>query len=140
DLPPLIDQFEASGDLNESFAAELRERLNVIRSLVNRGDEQQSVEYLEDFARHIQDPSVREQGLISEKAVKKLSEQIKETIGSPLNMDLNIRGLTFPPGSNVQANVVLEKTDESNLKDVTLMLRWPEEFDEKPETKTIDFG
>lgn len=65
DLLDHTDRLKVSGDLNPTFAAELKYRLDIIRLLEEQGNRTTAVAYLQDFVTHLNDPSVRAQQLVS---------------------------------------------------------------------------
>lgn len=76
-----ISSYEASGEINATFAGELRYRLNIIGILSGQGAAQQAVAYLQDFMAHIGDQAVLQQGLLSKAASDALSADAADLIG-----------------------------------------------------------
>lgn len=70
-----VIRFEASGDINPTFATELTYRLGIIRLLEEQGAPQTAVVYMRDFLDHINDPAVQAQRLVSAAATSILGEE-----------------------------------------------------------------
>lgn len=68
-----LDGYEARGAVQAVFAGELRYRLMIISQLVQQGALNQAGAYMEDFARHIQDSAVLQQGLLLREAADELA-------------------------------------------------------------------
>ncbi|RAV19249.1 FIMAH domain-containing protein [Paenibacillus contaminans] len=68
-----VAQLAASGDVNQTFAAELSYRLNIIRILEEQGAGQIAVAYMQDFLNHINAPAVQAQQLVSAQATAVLN-------------------------------------------------------------------
>lgn len=68
----LVERYGDAGDIQKTFADELKYRLDIIRLLLEQGAEGQAVAYMQDFIDHINDPAVLNQQLISAEAAKLL--------------------------------------------------------------------
>lgn len=71
-----INSLEQSGDIQSTFAGNLRYRIQIIDVLLGQGADQQAVAYLDDFLNQIRDPSVLQQQLISAAAASALERII----------------------------------------------------------------
>ncbi|RKN75869.1 FIMAH domain-containing protein [Paenibacillus ginsengarvi] len=67
------NQLQQSGDIQSTFAGELKYRLDIIRLLEEQGNRQTAIAYLQDFVAHLNDPSVRAQQLVSATAADLLN-------------------------------------------------------------------
>ncbi|MBP1989460.1 FIMAH domain-containing protein [Paenibacillus eucommiae] len=73
DMSDIIGEYRASGDINQTFAAQLNYRLMIIQILLDQESKQQAVAYMEDFLSYINDAAVQAQQLISGTATEKLN-------------------------------------------------------------------
>lgn len=73
-ISQLIDDYVASGDINSVFGSQLSYRITIINLLIEQQQLETAEAYLEDFITYINDRSVLQQGLLSEKARAELEQ------------------------------------------------------------------
>lgn len=71
-----VTSLQAAGSIQTQFASQLAYRMHIIQLLIQQGDFEQAVSYIQDFIRYIQDPSVLAQQLITQDAAAQLEQQL----------------------------------------------------------------
>lgn len=139
----MIDRYETSGDVNPIFAAELRYRLTIIRTLTDQNAYTQADAYMADFLVHIHDPSVLQQGLISAAAAAALDKETNEmrqtmqALSDPLPIVQNGEAravVIVPPPPNEEAVEAADLLAEYVRKSTsaTLPVMTEQQFDADP--------